>query len=123
MNWYVEVLKKYAVFSGRARRMEYWVFVLINLIISFALSFIEGLARGTSMQEISVLSSLYSLAVVLPTLGVTVRRLHDTGRSGWWLLVALVPIIGAIVLLIFMVIDSDPGENSYGPNPKELVAA
>jgi uncharacterized membrane protein YhaH (DUF805 family) len=113
MSWYLLVLKKYAVFSGRARRMEYWMFFLFNFIIAFVLGFIEGLAGGPG-----VLGGLYSLAVLLPGLGVSVRRLHDTGRSGWWLFIGLIPLIGAIILLIYMVSDSQEGTNQYGPSPK-----
>ena len=118
MNWYLEVLKKYAVFSGRARRKEYWFFVLFNIIIGLALTFIDfstGLYDVES--EIGLLSSLYSLAVLVPGIAVTIRRLHDTSRTGWWFLIAFVPIIGVIVLLVFMVFDSTPGDNQYGPNP------
>ena len=117
MNWYITVLKKYAVFSGRARRKEYWMFILFNLIFAFALSFIEALAGGPG-----ILSSLYTLAVLIPGIAVAVRRLHDTNRSGWWLLINLVPLIGAIILLVFMVSDSQLGENQYGPNPKAGIA-
>jgi uncharacterized membrane protein YhaH (DUF805 family) len=120
MNWYLEVLKKYAVFSGRARRKEYWFFVLFNIIIGLALTFIDfstGLYDVES--EIGLLSSLYSLAVLVPGIAVTIRRLHDTSRTGWWFLIAFVPIIGVIVLLVFMVFDSTPGDNQYGPNPKD----
>lgn len=113
MNWYLEVLKKYAVFNGRARRKEYWMFVLFNVIIGFVLGFIEGLFGGPG-----IIGLLYSLAVLIPGIAVAVRRLHDTGRSGWWFLIAFVPIIGAIVLLVFMVQDSEPGQNQYGVNPK-----
>jgi uncharacterized membrane protein YhaH (DUF805 family) len=87
MSWYLQALSKYALFGGRARRKEYWFFVLFNLLASIA---------------------------------VSVRRLHDTSRSGWWLLIVLIPVIGAIVLLVFMVLDGTPRENQYGPNPKEL---
>ena len=118
MNWYLEALKKYAVFSGRARRKEYWYFVLFNIIIGLVLGFIEGNLGLFSDSPESILSSLYSLAVLLPWIGVNVRRLHDTGRSGWWLLIGFVPIVGAIVLLVFMVQDSAADENQYGPNPK-----
>ena len=123
MNWYLEVLKKYAVFSGRARRKEYWFFVLFNLIISLVLTFIDS-ALGTLNEETGygLLSGVYSLAVLIPSLAVAVRRLHDTGRTGWWLLIGLIPLIGLIVLLIFFVQDSKPGENEYGPNPKEQAA-
>lgn len=117
MNWYLEVLKKYAEFSGRARRTEYWMFFLINLIISIVLAVIDNMI-GTG----GIIGGLYSLAVLLPGIGVTVRRLHDTGRVGWWILIGLIPIIGWIVLLIFMVLDSHPGDNEYGPNPKGAAA-
>jgi uncharacterized membrane protein YhaH (DUF805 family) len=118
MNWYLEVLKKYAVFSGRARRKEYWFFVLFNIIIALALTFIDFSTGLYDVEfEIGLLSSLYSLAVLVPSIAVTIRRLHDTGRTGWWFLIAFVPIIGAIVLLVFMVFDSTPGDNQYGPNP------
>jgi uncharacterized membrane protein YhaH (DUF805 family) len=123
MNWYLEVLKKYAVFNGRARRKEYWMFFLFNIIIEVVLGLVEGFAGIAPESGQSVLGTLYMLAVLLPSLAVVVRRLHDTDRSGWWLLIALVPIIGAIVLLVFMVQDSQPGENQYGPNPKAEVAA
>ncbi|WP_112466707.1 DUF805 domain-containing protein [Streptomyces triticisoli] len=116
MNWYLEVLKKYAVFSGRARRKEYWMFILFNSIVSIVL-FVIGQAI-----DVEILSSLYSLAVLLPSLGVTIRRLHDTNRSGWWILIGLVPLAGFIVLLVFTVSDSQPGDNQYGPNPKAAMA-
>jgi uncharacterized membrane protein YhaH (DUF805 family) len=123
MSWYVEVLKKYAVFEGRARRKEYWMFFLINLVITIVLIFIDSLMGTISPQAgLGLLSGLYSLAVLIPSIAVTVRRLHDTGRSGWWILIALVPFIGGIVLLVFMVLDSQPGENQYGPNPKATIA-
>ncbi|MFA6918656.1 MAG: DUF805 domain-containing protein [Patescibacteria group bacterium] len=121
MNYYVEVLKKYVVFSGRATRSEYWYFVLFNMIIMIVLSIIDmfiGTYSSTSNFNMGILSGLYSLAVLLPSLAVAIRRLHDTGRTGWWLFISLIPIIGAIVLLVFMVTDSQSGDNKYGPNPK-----
>jgi uncharacterized membrane protein YhaH (DUF805 family) len=119
MSWYLEVLKKYAVFGGRARRKEYWMFVLINLVITVVLILIDILIGTFSPQTgVGLLSGLYSLAVLIPFITVTVRRLHDTGRSGWSMLIGLIPIIGGIVLLIFMVQDSQPGANQYGPNSK-----
>ncbi|MBS4960459.1 MAG: DUF805 domain-containing protein [Clostridiales bacterium] len=108
MSWYLGVLKKYAVFEGRARRKEYWMFVLFNFIISFVLSYISA-----------SISTLYLLAVILPGIAVSVRRLHDIGKSGFWLLVSFIPIIGSIILLVFMCLDSQAGTNTYGPNPKE----
>lgn len=113
MNWYLDVLKKYAVFTGRARRTEYWMFVLFNVIIAAVLCVVEGLLGSPG-----IICGLYSLAVILPSLGVAVRRLHDTNRSGWWILIGLVPLIGAIVLFIFMVLPGTPGENSFGADPK-----
>ena len=114
MNWYLEALKKYAVFNGRARRKEYWMFCLFNVIIAFIVGFVEGLAHDGP----GVLSALYSLLVFLPSIGVSIRRLHDTGRSGWWLLLGLIPLLGFIVLLIFMLQNSNPADNDYGANPK-----
>lgn len=119
MNWFLVALKKYATFSGRAQRAEYWYFFLFYILTFIGLSFIDGIT-GTFSEEagIGLLSGLYSLAILIPSLAVGVRRLHDTGRSGWWLLVGIIPLIGAIVLLIFFVQDSVPGHNLYGSNPK-----
>ncbi|WP_328946547.1 DUF805 domain-containing protein [Streptomyces sp. NBC_00250] len=112
MNWYLEVLKKYVVFTGRARRKEFWMFELINLIISIVLAVVD---MSLDMQ---LLGTIYALAVFLPSLAVTVRRLHDTGRSGWWILIALVPLIGFIVLIVFAATEGEQHENAHGPNPK-----
>ncbi|MCZ0989251.1 DUF805 domain-containing protein [Streptomyces diastatochromogenes] len=112
MHWYVDVLKKYAVFSGRARRQEYWMFFLFNLIISIVLTVVDR-AIGSN-----VLSLIYTLAVLLPGLGVAVRRLHDTGRSGWWILIALIPLVGSIILIVFLATEGKSEPNQYGPNPK-----
>lgn len=119
MNWYLTVLKKYAEFSGRARRKEYWFFVLFNFLVVIVLSILDGIV-GTLDAEggIGLLSGIYSLGVLIPSIAVGVRRLHDTDRSGWWMLIGFIPIIGVIVLLIFFVLDSTPGENQYGPSPK-----
>ena len=95
------------------------MFILINLIISVVLVIIDSLI-GTVIRQagFGLLQGLYDLAVLIPSIAVTVRRLHDTGRTGWWILIGLIPVIGGIVLLIFMLLDSEPGENQYGPNPK-----
>jgi len=122
MSWYLEVLKKYAVFSGRARRKEYWMFVLFNMIIALVLAFIDGAAGLAGETGIGPLYSLYCLAVLIPAIAVGVRRLHDTNHSGWWFFILLVPFIGAIVLLVFFVQDSQAGDNKYGPNPKTSAA-
>jgi len=112
MNWYVDVLKKYAEFKGRARRKEYWMFALFNIIISFVIGFVAGLlASLAGVRALGQLSLLYSLAILVPSIAVGVRRMHDTGHSGWWLLCP-------IVNLVFACTDSQPGPNEYGPNPK-----
>ncbi|MFG3345987.1 DUF805 domain-containing protein [Streptomyces sp. NPDC048018] len=112
MNWYLEAFKKYAVFSGRARRKEFWMFQLFNLLASIIASVIDG-ALG-----IQLLSLIYLLAVLVPSLAIAVRRLHDTGRSGWWLLIGLIPLVGAIVLLVFYCTEGDQAPNEHGTNPK-----
>ena len=120
MNWYLDVLKnKYATFSGRARRKEYWMFLLINLVVSVALALIDSLIGSVSESGMGLLSSVYSIGVLIPSLALSVRRLHDTGRTGWWVLISIIPVIGAVVLLVFMLLDSEPGSNRYGANPKE----
>ncbi|MEU3333943.1 DUF805 domain-containing protein [Streptomyces sp. NPDC002144] len=116
MSWFLEVLKKYAVFSGRARRKEYWMYTLFVGIIYVVLSV---LSVATKSSAFSILLVIFWLAILLPSLGVGVRRLHDTGRSGWWLLFGIVPLVGGITLLVFTCLDSEPGPNKYGPNPKE----
>jgi uncharacterized membrane protein YhaH (DUF805 family) len=120
MNWYLQVLKKYAVFSGRARRKEFWMFVLFNVIVSVILGILDAVLFNTGENSAGVLGSIYSLVVLIPSLAVSVRRLHDIGRTGWWVLVGLIPILGWIVLIIFYVKEGDPGANEYGPNPKEI---
>jgi uncharacterized membrane protein YhaH (DUF805 family) len=119
MNWYIEVLKKYAVFSGRARRKEYWFFCLFSVLIAFVLGIVDGIIAGSGSEGgLGLFGVIYSLAVFVPSVAVSVRRLHDTGKSGWFLLLGLIPLIGAIVLLVFMVFDSEEGGNKYGSNPK-----
>ncbi len=127
MNWYVAVLKKYAVFNGRARRAEYWWFFLVNLIIALVLGVLTGIVSGATSNSnssfpissvFSCISGVYSLAVLLPGVGVVIRRLHDIGKSGTWILIGLIPLIGGIWLLVLLAGDSQPGDNQYGPNPK-----
>lgn len=144
MKWYFKCLKQYVDFSGRARRKEYWMFYLFNVIVSLVLFFVDGLI-GTKIHGVGIISSVYSLAVFLPGLAVTVRRLHDIGKSGWnylWyilffligsvigsVLLIYLPVIGAILSIIFTVIvpiiflvwmckNSQPGDNKWGANPK-----
>ena len=115
MNYYLDAFHKYTEFSGRATRTQYWMFVLFNAIVSIAIGIITALlSPGTIATSIGW---LYFFATLVPSLALGVRRLHDTD-SGWWILIVLIPLIGAIVLLVFLVLDSTPGDNSYGPNPK-----
>ncbi|MEU1779715.1 DUF805 domain-containing protein [Streptomyces abikoensis] len=117
MDWYIAVLKKYAVFSGRARRQEYWMFTLISTVISIVLAIADAVF-GTG----SLIGTVYVVAVFLPSLAATVRRLHDTDRSAWWILFGLIPVVGWIVLLVFMCLDTKPEPNKYGPSPKHVQA-
>ena len=113
MEWYIKVMQNFLVFSGRARRKEYWMFGLINFLITI------GLGMAESMVGLpGTLSSFYALVVLIPSIAVSVRRLHDTGRSGWWMLLNFLPVLGTIVLIVFFVFDSEEGTNEYGPNPK-----
>jgi uncharacterized membrane protein YhaH (DUF805 family) len=119
MNWYLEVLKKYAVFDGRARRKEYWFFQLFNILISMALGFIDVWTGFFDPETgLGVFSGIYAVGVMIPGMAVSVRRLHDTGRNGWWILINLVPLLGTLVFLYFMVLDSNPEKNEYGSSPK-----
>jgi uncharacterized membrane protein YhaH (DUF805 family) len=113
MNWFLDILKtKYAKFDGRAQREEYWMYYLIYIIIYIVLAAIDY------ALHMKFLSSIFSLALLIPSIAVAARRLHDINRSGWWQLLALIPIIGWIILLIWYITDSDSGSNQYGPNPK-----
>jgi uncharacterized membrane protein YhaH (DUF805 family) len=112
-------LQKYVTFSGRARRSELWFFVLFTFIVSIVASIIDAIIGTRSSNGTGLVQSLASLALLLPGLAVGARRLHDTSRSAWWLLIGLIPIVGAIVLIVFYVQDSH-GENQYGPSPKGL---
>ena len=122
MNWYLKALNQYADFNGRARRKEYWMFFLFNMVFAVLASLID-IAAGTANLDSGsgVFLGIYSLAVLIPGLAVGVRRLHDVGKSGWMLLIALIPIIGAIWLLVLMVTDSKEGTNKWGENPKDVV--
>ena len=113
MEWYLKVVRdNYANFNGRASRQEYWMFFLFNIIFAIDVGFVDG------FLGLGFLYLLYSVAVLIPSLAVGVRRLHDVNKSGWWLFISLIPIIGAIWLLILLCTDSNPGENNYGPSPK-----
>jgi uncharacterized membrane protein YhaH (DUF805 family) len=116
MKWYLKVVKdNYANFNGRARRKELWMFVLFNMLISLALQIVVGMISPEAML---VVVGLYSLAVIVPSIAVAVRRLHDVGKSGWWYFIALVPLIGSIWLLVLFVTDGNKGANEFGEDPK-----
>ncbi|MBU1045264.1 MAG: DUF805 domain-containing protein [Candidatus Omnitrophica bacterium] len=115
MNWYLAVLKKYAVFKGRARRKEYWMFFLFNLIIAFVLGMVEGFLGINPTGGQSILADIYQLAVLLPSIAVGIRRMHDVNKSGWFI---LVPIYN----LFLAVKQGDVGENRFGPDPLEVVS-
>ena len=120
MNWYLKVLKQYADFSGRARRTEYWMFTLFNLIFAIVAMVLDNLLGLKFNEQIpyGFMYMLYGLAVFIPGLAVAVRRLHDVGKSGWWLLIAFIPLIGAIWLIVLYATEGTRGNNEYGPDPK-----
>ena len=119
MHWYLEVLRKYTLFTGRSRRSEYWYFTLFNVLVIIVLGFVDAALR--KVVGFGVLGTLYGLAVLVPSIGVAIRRLHDTDRSGWWMLLALVPLVG-LLLIVFLAEDSNAGTNRYGQNPKLVIA-
>ncbi|TVS14813.1 MAG: DUF805 domain-containing protein [Gammaproteobacteria bacterium] len=114
MNWYLDVLKyKYAKFDGRARRMEFWMFALFNFIIAVVLGVVDA------VLGLAILGPLYGLAVLIPSIALGVRRLHDIDYAGWWILLGFIPVVGVIILLIFFVLPGTIGDNRFGSNPKE----
>jgi len=121
MNWYLDAFKnKYADFSGRARRTEYWMFMLFHILTIFLLVFLSGALSEFHLESMGViLLVVYILASFIPALAITVRRLHDSGKSGWFYLLTLIPYIGSFILLIFTVKDSKPMQNKWGTNRKE----
>lgn len=122
MEWYIKCWKNYAVFQGRARRKEFWMFALINWVICIALSFLCGLLVDSLGTLAQVPYGIYALAILIPSLAVAVRRLHDINKSGWWYFIILIPLIGAIWFLVLLCTEGDKGDNKYGPNPKALEA-
>lgn len=114
MQYYVNAFKNYVNFQGRARRKEYWMFVLFNFIVSTVVAIVAMLIR------FPMLSNIYALVVLCPSVALIVRRLHDIGKGWIWILIGLIPIIGQIWLIVLMCMDSQPGSNEFGPNPKGL---
>ncbi|MEO5502076.1 MAG: DUF805 domain-containing protein [Ginsengibacter sp.] len=129
MQYYLDALKNYAKFSGRARRSAYWYFVLFNFIISIVAAIIDNLlgttiklesAQGMMPLPYGYIYFIYAFLMIIPGLALSVRRLHDVGKSGWFIFIALIPLVGAIWLLVLFCTDSVPGANKYGPNPKGI---
>lgn len=116
MRWYVAALRKYSIINGRSRRTEFWMFTLFNLLISIGLSIVEF------SSGFGGLVLVYGLAVLVPCFTLTIRRLHDTNRSGWWILSGLIPVIGWLALLILMSLEGKHERNQFGPDPKRLGA-
>lgn len=119
MDHYVNAFKKYLEFSGRARRAEYWSFFIVNMVATFALTLMDVIG-GTFSKTLGIglFAGVFSLFILLPSIAVGVRRLHDTNRSAWWLLLALVPLVGPLALIVIYCLDGTPGENEYGADPK-----
>lgn len=121
MNWFLKVVRdNYANFSGRARRAEYWYYTLFYILIYIGLTILDLILAANNIPGFFAL--LFSLALFIPSIAVGARRLHDTGRTGWWQLIGLVPFIGGIVLLIFFVQEGSFDRNEYGPSPKKAPA-
>ncbi|MFT3793207.1 DUF805 domain-containing protein [Flavobacterium sp.] len=119
MNWYLKVLKQFADFNGRARRKEYWMFVLFYCIFMVVATMIDGgLGINIGPSPYGYITVAYLLAMIVPSIAVAVRRLHDVGKSGWFILVCLIPVIGSIWLLVLLAKEGDAVDNQYGPNPK-----
>lgn len=122
MKYYLHVLKNYFVFSGRARRSEYWYFALFNFVIMTALAMLALWNDSVLSNILLAILVIYQLFIIIPSLAVLVRRLHDVGKSGWMIFISLIPIVGGIWLLVLTLLDSKPGDNKYGPNPKNIPA-
>lgn len=121
MSWFLMALKKYAQFDGRSQRSEYWFFALFYILFAIAATLIDvGIGSYDPQSGFGLVSAILAIGLFIPSLSVSVRRLHDTDRSGWWILICLIPLVGAIWFLVLMVFDSTPGNNRFGPNPKEL---
>lgn len=118
-DWYYKVILNYTNFNGRARRQEYWYFTLVNVLVNLVMGIIDRVIGSVmQMDNFGFFGVIYALFIMIPSIAVTVRRLHDSGRTGWWALIAFVPIIGILVLLYFLIQDSEEGSNQYGANPK-----
>ncbi|MFZ3387905.1 DUF805 domain-containing protein [Buttiauxella gaviniae] len=120
MDWYFKVLKNYLGFSGRARRKEFWMFILVNLVLTVVLSILDKMLGLRIAGDEGLLTTVYGVLIFLPYWAVQFRRLHDTDRSAWWLLLLLIPLVGWLIILAFNCQNGTPGENEYGTDPKRL---
>lgn len=119
MEWATLPLKKYADFTGRSRRKEYWMFFLLVLVVAIVVGLVEGILGLSGMiGPYGPISTLFLLAILVPSIAVGIRRLHDTDRSGWWILIGLVPFVGGLILLVFYCLEGTRGPNQFGPDPK-----
>ena len=119
MEWAILPLKRYAEFTGRSRRKEYWMFTLLCVVVAVVLGIVESiLGLGGMVGYYGPLTALFLLAILVPSIAVGIRRLHDTNRSGWWILISFVPFVGGLILLVFYVLEGTRGPNEYGPDPK-----
>lgn len=121
MKWYIGVIKRYASCKGRARRKEFWLFVLVNYLITAACGMADnflGLQTVLAGQTVAIITMVYTLLVLIPCLAVSIRRLHDIDKSGWWLLLALAPVVGWAWLLVYSLLEGTPCCNRYGDNPR-----
>jgi uncharacterized membrane protein YhaH (DUF805 family) len=130
MGWYLQTLKRFGDFGGRSRRREFWLFILGNIVLSFVAAALDaalGLGGFTTVTAPGyagatyvpgIIATVVALVLLVPSLAVEVRRLHDTGRSAWWMLLLLVPLVGPIVLIVFWALEGQRGDNAHGPDPK-----
>ena len=118
MGWYLRVLRNYVGFRGRARRKEYWMFILVNIIFTFVLGLLDKMLGWQRAGGEGILTTIYGILVFLPWWAVQFRRLHDTDRSAWWVLLFLIPFIGWLIIIIFNCQPGTPGENRFGSDPK-----
>ncbi|HMM47436.1 MAG TPA: DUF805 domain-containing protein [Thiobacillaceae bacterium] len=119
MEWFVKVVKSFS-FQGRARRKEYWMFVLFAVVITFVLGLLDGILGTYSAETgIGLLGVIFTLGILIQSIAVGVRRLHDTGRSGWWLLINFIPFVGWLIVIVLLALDGQRGENRFGADPKQ----
>lgn len=120
MSWYIKAIKNYVNFSGRARRREYWTFIIVNAVLGFILIILDSVLNHYIANDIRILSGIYGLFVFIPGLSVSFRRLHDINKPAWWLLIGAIPLVGWIWLFVYSIKDGTIGPNKYGYDPKAI---